>query len=204
MAIYIVRHGETTLNAARVFQHPDTPLSERGIAQAECVARRVADLGVDAILASDYRRAQMTAETLAKKTNLEIVYDASLRERNFGDLRGQAHADLDFDAHDENYKPENGESWPEFYARVSEAWSSVRDHAAATNGNLAVITHGLVCMALAERHFGLVRGEDMPDHWPNTALTIVDSEYPHTVQLAGCGAHLDSPDVADGGRMYGL
>jgi len=204
MAIYIIRHGETTLNAARVFQHPDTPLSERGIAQADCVARRVATLGVDALIASDYRRAQMTAETLAGLTNLTIAFEPVLRERNFGNLRGRAHADLDFDAHGQDYKPVDGESWPDFYTRVEQAWALIKQRATSTKGNLAVVTHGLVCMALAERHLGLVRGQDMPEHWPNTALTIVDSKAPWTVRLAGCGAHLDNPDVADGGRMYGL
>lgn len=204
MAIYIIRHGETTLNAAKVFQHPDTPLSERGMAQAECVSRRVADLGVDAIVASDYRRAQMTAEALKKHTGVTIALEPVLRERNFGDLRGQAHADLDFDAHATDYKPENGEGWDDFYQRMESTWHYIKKTAAETDGNLAVVTHGLVCMALAERHLGLVRGKDMPEHWPNTALTIVDSESPYQVQLAGCGAHLDDPSVADGGRMYGL
>ena len=27
--VYLVRHGETPLNVARILQHPDTPLSER-------------------------------------------------------------------------------------------------------------------------------------------------------------------------------
>ena len=204
MSIYIIRHGETPLNAARIFQHPETPLSERGSAQAERVATRVAELGVDAIVASDYERAKMTAETLARHTGLPIRFEQTLRERNFGDLRGRAHADLDFNAHDADYQPVNGESWPEFYVRVEKAWDFIRDAAATTDGNLAVVTHGLVCLALAERHFGLVSGKDMPAHWPNTALTIVDSGPPHAVQLAGCGAHLDDPSVADGGRMYGL
>ena len=30
MAIFLIRHGETPLNASRVLQWPDTPLSERG------------------------------------------------------------------------------------------------------------------------------------------------------------------------------
>lgn len=204
MTIYIIRHGETTLNAAKVFQYADTPLSERGIAQAQRVAQRVADLGIHHIVSSDYKRAEMTAEALNKLTDVPIVFEKSLRERNFGDLRGRAHADLDFNAHDADYEPVNGESWPVFYQRVATGWEYIKKTAAETDGNLAVVTHGLVCMALAERHLGLVRGNDMPEHWPNTALTVVDSEPPHKVQLAGCGAHLDDPSVADGGRMYGL
>ena len=33
MSILLARHGETPSNAARVLQLPDTPLSERGLAQ---------------------------------------------------------------------------------------------------------------------------------------------------------------------------
>ena len=35
MKVYLVRHGETPLNASRILQHPGTPLSERGAAQAD-------------------------------------------------------------------------------------------------------------------------------------------------------------------------
>ena len=58
MAILLVRHGETALNAARVMQPADTPLSERGLAQARAVARRLAQRGrVAALLSSDLPRA---------------------------------------------------------------------------------------------------------------------------------------------------
>ena len=42
MTILLIRHGETALNAARIVQPADTPLSERGIAQARALARRLA------------------------------------------------------------------------------------------------------------------------------------------------------------------
>ncbi|HEY9065800.1 MAG TPA: histidine phosphatase family protein, partial [Burkholderiaceae bacterium] len=41
MSLLLVRHGETALNATRVLQPADTPLSARGIAQAEAIARRL-------------------------------------------------------------------------------------------------------------------------------------------------------------------
>ena len=53
MAIFVVRHGETPGNAARVVQTPETPLSARGALQAERLARRLADAGIGHILASD-------------------------------------------------------------------------------------------------------------------------------------------------------
>jgi hypothetical protein len=45
MSIILVRHGETALNAARVMQPADTPLSDLGKAQVLAVARRLAHAG---------------------------------------------------------------------------------------------------------------------------------------------------------------
>ena len=42
MRLYLVRHAESVLNATRVVQPPDTPLSEIGRAQAERIGARLA------------------------------------------------------------------------------------------------------------------------------------------------------------------
>ena len=41
MTILLVRHGETDSNAARILQRTDVPLNERGMRQAERLARRL-------------------------------------------------------------------------------------------------------------------------------------------------------------------
>ena len=66
MLIYLIRHGETPGNAARIVQKPEVPLSQRGEAQAARLARRLANAGITAILASDLSRAAMTAEHLSR------------------------------------------------------------------------------------------------------------------------------------------
>ncbi|HEY9095643.1 MAG TPA: histidine phosphatase family protein, partial [Hydrogenophaga sp.] len=38
MTIWLVRHGETELNAARILQPADTPLSSHGLRQAHALA----------------------------------------------------------------------------------------------------------------------------------------------------------------------
>jgi probable phosphoglycerate mutase len=73
-----------------------------------------------------------------------------------------------------DYAPPNGETWEVFHARVDRAWAVVQARAAATGGHLAVVTHGLVCRSLAARHLILPDGEDVPERWENTALTIID------------------------------
>ena len=89
MSLLLIRHGETALNVARVLQPADTPLSARGVMQAEALARRLATLDVVAIVSSDLPRALCTAEAIAAATGAPIETSALLQERNFGDWRGQ-------------------------------------------------------------------------------------------------------------------
>ncbi len=200
MSIFLIRHGETAGNAGRILQRPEIPLSPRGVAQAERLARRLAGAGIGGILSSDMARAAMTAEHLSRVTELPIVYEPLLHERNFGDLRGTAYADLAFDPFEPGYTPPNGESWEVFHARVDRAWARVREVAAATKGHLAVVTHGLVCRSLASRYLALPEGHDVPERWANTSVTILDAQAPWRVELLNCCAHLEGlPAAADAG-----
>ena len=72
MSIFLVRHGETALNVARVLQPADTPLSASGVAQAQAVARRLATLGVAGIVSSDLPRAWVTAQAIARACGLPV------------------------------------------------------------------------------------------------------------------------------------
>ena len=189
--IFLIRHGETLGNASRTVQLPDNPLSPRGIAQAERLARRLEREGIAAILASDYARAAQTAERLARVTGLPVRHDPLLQERNFGDLRGTPYAKLAFDMFALDYAPPNGETWEVFHARVDRAWALVQERAAATGGHLAVVTHGLVCRSLAARHLILPDGAGVPERWENTAVTIIEHPAPWRVRVLNCIAHLD-------------
>ena len=82
MTILLIRHGETPLNAARVMQPPDTPLSERGIAQALALAQRLGAAPLAGILSSDLRRAHDTAQAVAARTGLPVQTTPLLHERN--------------------------------------------------------------------------------------------------------------------------
>ena len=193
MAIFLIRHGETLGNASRTVQRPDNPLSPRGAAQAERLARRLEYLGIAAILSSDFARAMTTAEHLRRVTGTPISYDPLLQERSFGDLRGTPYAKLDFDMFAVDYAPPGGETWEVFHARVDRAWALVQEAATATGGHLAVVTHGLVCRSLAARHLILPEGQEVPARWENTSLTVVDHPAPWRVRLLNCIAHLDDP-----------
>jgi probable phosphoglycerate mutase len=194
--IFLIRHGETVGNATRVVQLPDSPLSPRGVAQAERLARRLAREGVARILSSDFARAATTAAHLRRATGAPLAFEPLLRERSFGDLRGTPYAELGVDMFAPDYAPPNGESWPEFHARVDQAWARVQAVAATTQGHLAVVTHGLVCRSLAARHLALADGLTAPERWENTSLTVIECPAPWRVRLLNCVLHLDDLDAA--------
>jgi probable phosphoglycerate mutase len=193
MSIFLIRHGETLGNASRTVQLPDNPLSLRGVAQAERLARRLEREGIAAILSSDFARAAATAERLRRVTGAPVRHDPLLQERNFGDIRGTPYAELGFDMFAPDYAPPNGETWEAFHGRVDRAWALVQDAAAGAGGHLAVVTHGLVCRSLAARHLLLPEGQEVPVRWENTALTVVEHPAPWRVRLLNCIAHLDDP-----------
>jgi len=196
--IHLVRHGETAANAARVFQLPETPLSERGIDQAERLAARLAGRGISLVLASDFARAIMTAERLAAATSAPVELEPLLQERNFGALRGRPYAELGPRAFAPDYEPPGGESWPVFEARVDLAWERIRAVAEGCEGSLAVVTHGLVCFSLASRHLMLPPGADPRRGFANTSLTSIEGAPPFAVTLLACTAHLE-PGVGSAG-----
>ena len=201
MLIYLIRHGETLGNAGRIVQRPDSPLSPLGIAQAERLARQLEAKGITRIVSSDLARAEMTSAPLQRVTGASLMLHPLLQERSFGDLRGTPYADLGFDLFAPAYVPPNGESWDVFHQRVDCAWTLLRDVAATIEGNLAVVTHGLVCRSLAARHLSLPAGAEVPARWENASVTIAEGRAPWRVSLLNSTAHLDG--LADDARDNG-
>lgn len=191
MAIYLLRHGETDANATRVVQLADAALSARGREQAGRLARRLAREGIARIRTSDLVRARETAEAVRAATGAPLDVDPALAERNYGAVRGMPYAALATDIFAPNYEPPDGETWAAFHARVDGAWATVLRVAAETSGHLAVVTHGLVCDAVLQRHLDGARLVGAGG-WANTCVTVI--EPPRTVRLLACTAHLDRVD----------
>jgi probable phosphoglycerate mutase len=195
MLIYLIRHGETDLNATRVLQRPETPLSERGQEQARRLGERMREVPLSAILSSDYARAHGTAEAVRATTGAPIKVLPSLRERNLGDLRGMAYEDLTMDPFAPDAHPPNGESWPMFYDRVEHAWGEVCTYAESAEGDFAVVSHALVCRALVDRCVPVPEDLRPPElRFGNTAVTRIEGP-PWAVSLLACCAHLDADQI---------
>lgn len=190
MTILLVRHGETDGNAARILQRPEVPLNARGVRQAEQLAERLSADGFVHILCSDLLRARMTAAPLAARSGFTIEESPLLQERNFGDLRGTAYAACAEDPFGPDFAPPNGEDWPTFHIRVAQAFTFIVNRRRSVSGTLVVVTHGLVCRALVERHALLPDGVIAPERYDNTSVTVLHEHPPHGVSLVNCTRHL--------------
>jgi broad specificity phosphatase PhoE len=196
MSIILIRHGETLLNAARVFQPFDTELGPRGLEQARLLAQRIADYAPEAILASDMPRAHKTAQYISEQTGLPLTTSTLLHERNFGDWRGQSHDSLGHDPATVTQTPPNGESREVFAKRVIEAFNHAVAMRANLDGPLVVVSHGLVIQTILENCVALGM-HTMPHRIANTSVTIIDTEAPYMVQTLNCTLHLHGTDVAE-------
>lgn len=87
---YVIRHGETLWNTERRMQgHSDSPLTDRGLEQAQRRAKELAEVPFNEIFSSDLLRAQRTAEIIALEHNLAVTTNNLLRERAFGSYEGK-------------------------------------------------------------------------------------------------------------------
>ncbi|MCM1312549.1 MAG: histidine phosphatase family protein [Bacteroides sp.] len=147
--IYLMRHGETEENKARILQgHLPGKLTPEGIRQAEGAGAKLAGMAIDAIVASDLKRCVDTAEIINRNLHLNIVYTKLLRERDWGSVTGVAT--------DENHKitvPADAESVKAIKARASIFMDYIRK--TYPGQTVLVVTHGFFCRCLRAVHGGV-------------------------------------------------
>ena len=105
--LYIVRHGETEWNAAKITQgQTDSPLTNNGINQVLTTAKELKNIKFDAIYSSDLGRTKQTAEILKLERELAIKTSKALRERSYGRFESRPSTDFKEAFHDvrENIK----------------------------------------------------------------------------------------------------
>jgi broad specificity phosphatase PhoE len=104
--VVLLRHGETTHNADGIWQGQlDSPLSERGLRQADAVGAAVAALSPDRIVSSDLSRARLTAEGVGRACGIPVQLDRRFREVHAGEWQGLTSAEV-------------ARRWPEEYAAL--------------------------------------------------------------------------------------
>jgi broad specificity phosphatase PhoE len=133
--VVLARHGETEWNrAGRRQGQLDSPLTERGLAQARAVAEVVAALPLDAIFASPLGRAAATAALCSERTGLPVTTLAELAEVHHGRMAGLTAEDIErlfpgeFDRRSRDkyrWRFPGGESYADADRRVGKALACV-------------------------------------------------------------------------------
>lgn len=98
--IILVRHGQTAWNVGasaegeRFRGRIDLPLNERGRAQAQALAKRLAKEPIAAIYASPLQRALETAEPTARPLGLTVQPLEGIIDINYGDWQEHSHSEV--------------------------------------------------------------------------------------------------------------
>jgi probable phosphoglycerate mutase len=153
--LILVRHGESEGNQVRRFSvTSDIGLTELGIEQARAAGRRIAErFRPAALVASPFRRAQLTADLIAGEIGHRsaIRTEKDLRERSIGDLAGEPydamrrHPTFDPERFWE-WRPPGGESLVDVAARAGRVLARLAaDH---PDDDVVVVSHGGVMLAL--------------------------------------------------------
>jgi isoleucyl-tRNA synthetase len=95
---FLQRHGESEHNVKRIVTGWDesmhSELTEEGVRQIEQRANEYANVGVDVIYSSDIYRCKRTAEMIAGKLGIEVIFDERLRDIKAGELEGKSEDDF--------------------------------------------------------------------------------------------------------------
>jgi probable phosphoglycerate mutase len=158
--LLLARHGQSEWNADGRWQgHADPALSELGRRQALAAAHVIGM--VDAVVASDLRRARETAEIIADELGVgPVEIEPLFKERDVGEWSGLTRAEIE-------------ERWPGWIddpaLRRPQGWESdervlergrqaiLRTAARFPGADVLVVTHGGVISALERLCFGLER-----------------------------------------------
>ena len=147
--LYLVRHGETVDNAAKILQgQTGGELNATGIEQAEEVARKMVNEHIDAFIASDLHRSIQTCEIIAKPHHQEVVTTPLIRERDWGDFTGKYIPTLPKDPKE---WPANIESLEKMKSRAQNflTWLKVT----YPDKTILAVGHGIINKAIQSVYF---------------------------------------------------
>ena len=180
--IYLVRHGETIWNLeGRRQGHLDSPLTDRGYAQAKAVAQQLScelenRKGVR-IISSPLGRAMTTALVIAQHLSLtqnKIVSEPLLSEHHMGCWQGFTNQQVD-DRYPGDRKRRNENKWEytipggESYARVYEravAWIST----ISEDWTVIAVTHEMISRTIRGAYARLDRSHMLALHHPHDVV----------------------------------
>lgn len=181
--LYVFRHGQTTDNADMLFSGwRDVDLTEKGIEQALILADKIKDVKFDMLIASDQLRAIKTMELAVSKNpyakDLEIIRDARIKERCYGDWQGISKLELllqNPEARDQrrniDFVPPNGESMRMVINRVNDFLNEVVPLIKEHKLIVGISCHGNSIRAFRKRY------ENLTDDETESLETALGQDY---------------------------
>ncbi|MBR2667069.1 MAG: histidine phosphatase family protein [Oscillospiraceae bacterium] len=178
--IYIVRHGQTARNAARVLQgRCDCPMNDEGEAQAAAVGAWFRGQGIrfDHVWSSPLQRALRTARAVAGR-EAEIRIDQRLIEMDYGPYEGMDLSDPApelkefFRDFTHNPAPAGMEPLSEVRARLGAFLESLRQ--TAPSGTILISTHAIAMKGALEYLDPAAEGRYWSTYIPNCAVYRTD------------------------------
>ncbi len=153
--IYFVRHGESEGNVKNLYQGHAEPLTEKGRSQASIIAERCAALPIEVVVSSMAKRAQETADVIAKKLRKPIEHsDLFIERRRAKEQIGKSAEDPEakrimrlikenFEV--PGYRFSDEENFEDLRSRAIKALHFLEQR---SENNILVITHGLFLRVL--------------------------------------------------------
>jgi len=149
MKLYVARHGQTRWNEEnKVCGRTDQPLTEVGIGQAEALAEKTANLGIDLILSSPLLRAYRMAQMISARCGAEVRVEQRLIEQNYGIFEGVDRQNPDFLANKRQFavRYPGGESMMDMAGRIYPLLEEIREK--YPDKTVLLACHGGVCRVI--------------------------------------------------------
>ncbi|MCI6053992.1 bifunctional histidine phosphatase family protein/GNAT family N-acetyltransferase [Dysosmobacter sp.] len=207
-SIYLIRHAEAEGNLYRIAQGQyNSILTDRGWRQVAALARRFADIPVDAVYSSDLYRTCATASAIYKPKGLPLHRDPALREicvgvweqKTWGEIARESPEQLEYFTHQLHlWHVEGAETPVQVRDRVLAA---VRAIAAENDGKtVAVFCHGCAIRILLATLQGIPLEElGTTPHGDNTAVSLLQGDGEHLAVLwRDDNSHLRTPEFLAG------
>ena len=156
--IYLMRHGETRFNVQeRIQGRCDSPLTEKGIQEAQEAAEKLKDIHFSTIYVSTSERARDTAEMIAQYHPGNIVYTKKICEVSYGDLEGLTFKEADPSSKrfmDTHYGDVGGEEHNDVTKRIYSMFQEIYD-THQDQDKVLLVSHGDFYLVCLEALFGL-------------------------------------------------
>ncbi len=151
----VLRHGEAENNIKKICSSLVTDkysLTEKGRKQVIATAKKLEKEKIDLILASDLIRTKETAEIIAQKLGVKIIFDKRLREVNVGKFNGKTFNEIkDFKEkwnQGKNIQFPQGDSWESIKERVTNFYNDIFLKYRNKNKNILIISHADILITL--------------------------------------------------------